>query len=161
MIAVAWRPNPICGLPGYLPSLAQRTRSRYSSCVDAFWKSWLLVPLGGALGATLRHGANVLTVRVVGLEWSHLGTLFVNGLGCLVMGGLMQVAEERASLPENVRWFLVTGLLGSLTTFSAFGHETMEFVRDGKAGTAIMNVGLNLAVGLSAVAVGWWVAKQF
>jgi fluoride exporter len=129
--------------------------------VDVFWKSWLLVPLGGAIGATLRHSVNLLTVRLVGLEWSHLATLAVNAIGCLLMGGLMQVAEERSALPESVRWLVVTGLLGSLTTFSAFGHETMEFVRDGKPATAVMNVALNLAVGLSAVAVGWWMARQF
>ncbi len=73
----------------------------------------------------------------------------------------MQIAEERVALPESVRWLVVTGLLGSLTTFSAFGHETMEFVRDDKAMAAIMNVALNLGIGLSAVVVGWWIAKQF
>ena len=135
--------------------------SRYSLRVDDFWKSWLLVPVGGMIGATLRHGVNLLTVKVVGDEWSHLGTLTVNALGCLVMGGLMQIAEERVALPESVRWLVVTGLLGSLTTFSAFGHETLEFVRDDKAAAAITNVALNLGIGLGAVAVGWWAAKHF
>lgn len=144
-----------------LPSPAGDRASRYSARVDDLWKSWLLVPLGGMIGATLRHGLNLLTVKVVGDEWSHIGTLSANALGCLLMGALMQVAEERVALPESVRWLVVTGLLGSLTTFSAFGHETIAFVRDDKAAAAVMNVALNLGIGLGAVVVGWWVAKQF
>ncbi len=152
--------------PGFRAGFGSQVRftrqaaARYSRGVDDLWKSWVLVPLGGAIGATLRHGVNLLTVRVVGLEWAHLGTLVVNGVGCLLMGALMQVAQERSALPESVRWLVVTGLLGSLTTFSAFGHETLEFVRDGKPAAAVVNVGLNLVVGFGAVAVGWWIARQ-
>ena len=139
---------------------ASLATGRYSPRVQDLWRSWLWVPLGGMIGATVRHAMNLLVVRVVGLEWSHLGTLSVNALGCLIMGGLMQVAEERATLPESLRWFLVTGLLGSMTTFSAFGHETIEFFREGKPAAALANVAMNLAIGFGAVVLGWWIARQ-
>jgi CrcB protein len=54
----------------------------------------------------------------------------------------------------------VTGLLGSLTTFSTFGFETFELVRQGKMGWAAGNVVLNLAVGLAGVWVGWTIVAR-
>jgi len=58
------------------------------------------------------------------------GTLAVNVVGCFLIGGLSELAEARAYLAPETRAFLIIGLLGGFTTFSAFGNETVNLLRD-------------------------------
>ena len=112
----------------------------------------LLVAAGGALGAVTRYGVGVwLARRDVALPWA---TLLVNVLGCLALGALMVWVSGRDDLAPRVRAFVGIGLLGSLTTFSTFGLETVELMRQGETSAALTHVALNLGLGLGAVLVG-------
>jgi len=112
----------------------------------------LLVAAGGALGAVLRYGVGqLLARRGAGFPWA---TLAVNVAGCLALGALMVWVAGRDDFAPRVRAFVGIGLLGSLTTFSTLGYETVELARRGDSGAALLNLALNLGVGLAAVAAG-------
>ena len=113
-----------------------------------------LAGLGGCLGAMGRYGLAMLTQRAAGSPFFPVGTLTVNVLGCFFIGFLAGLSEVRGPMTPHLRVFLLAGLLGGFTTFSAFGFETVELLRIGRVGAALLNVGLQLGVGLSAVWLG-------
>ena len=113
---------------------------------------FLIVGAGGFVGAILRYGINVLTVGRAGTF--PLGTLVVNVLGCFCLGLLAAWFEERPELPVQLRLALGTGLLGALTTFSTFGVESLDLMRAGEPRLAMVNLALNLFLGLGAAWVG-------
>ncbi len=80
------------------------------------------VAAGGALGAAARYGVNVWSGRLLGTEFPW-HTLLVNVLGCFLMGLLTAAMALRLHLPQEMRLFLTTGILGGFTTFSAFSLD--------------------------------------
>jgi CrcB protein len=70
------------------------------------------------------------------------------------------VADEHTLVSPGLRLFLVTGLLGGFTTFSAFGMETWQLVEDGRGLAALANAAGSLAAGLAAVAAGVAITRQ-
>jgi len=119
------------------------------------WIKFLSVAAGGAIGAMMRYAIHLFWVRHSSFP---LGTLSANVLGCAGIGVLMYASLRRDWLGDSVRLIVVTGLLGSLTTFSTFGYETVEYAHQGKLPLALANVAANLALGLGAVVLGWGVA---
>lgn len=113
----------------------------------------LAVGVGGFVGAIARYGLTLWMMRVGGRSFPW-GTLLVNVLGCLLIGALMQLAQQRAWFSESLRLLLVTGFLGSLTTFSSVSYETFDLVERGEWFHAFGNVFLNLLLGYAAVLVG-------
>ncbi len=107
-----------------------------------------LVALGGASGSVLRFG---LTTGAVALGAQPLvGTLAANIVGCLAGGVLLGAVASLHTADNPWRLLLITGLLGGLTTFSAFGLETAALFRDAKPAWAVANIGANLILGLVA-----------
>ena len=90
-----------------------------------------------------------------GFPW---GTLAVNWLGCLAIGGLAAALAATPQAPV-LRLFLVTGVLGGFTTFSAFGLETFELLADGEGSQALLYVAGSVLGALLAVALGFSVAR--
>ena len=82
------------------------------------------------------------------------GTLFVNATGCLAIGFLSALSEARGVLSPEARAFLLIGVLGGYTTFSAFGQETFQLLRGGEMLAAVANVLLQVLIGLGAVWAG-------
>jgi CrcB protein len=113
----------------------------------------LLVALGGAAGAVLRHWVSMAVQRSLGpgFPW---GTLAVNVSGCFMMGLVAGVAERQGSLTPAARLFLVVGVLGGFTTFSAFANETVGAARAGAMQVSIMNVLGSVGSCLAAVWLG-------
>ena len=108
----------------------------------------LLVALGAAIGAVLRH----LTARFNdGFPW---GTLLVNVAGSLLLGFLI-------GLPASSGWsaLLGIGFCGALTTYSTFSFETLTLMREGKASRALAYVTPSVLAGLGAAALGLLVAE--
>jgi CrcB protein len=84
--------------------------------------NYLLVFLGGGIGAALRHGVSSGAFALLGLSFPF-ATLFVNVVGSLVMGMLAELFLLKAGGSQEVKLFLTTGLLGGFTTFSAFSLD--------------------------------------
>ena len=122
---------------------------------------WLAVGIGGFVGAISRFQIslwlNVWSVQRFGRVYPF-GTFAVNIAGCLLIGILMGLAAEK-KIPDLYQKLLVTGCLGSLTTFSTFGYETVGLIRNDRPGLAALYVIANLVVGLVAVIVGMGLVK--
>ena len=113
----------------------------------------LLVALGGAVGAVLRYWVSIAVQRSLGPEFPW-GTLAVNVSGCFLMGLVAAVADRQGYLNPGARLFLVVGVLGGFTTFSAFAHETVSATRAGATAVGLLNVAANVVLCLAAVWLG-------
>ncbi len=111
----------------------------------------LAVACGGACGALVRYALSDWM-----LKRFPLGTLAVNVAGCLLIGLIVGSLQHRDWLSPVARHFLVMGGLGSLTTFSTFGYQSVQLWVVGDYGLAGLNVLTNVCVGLAAVALGLW-----
>lgn len=114
----------------------------------------LAVALGAILGAWGRWGLG-LALNAVWPQMA-LGTLLANWLGSLVMGGLLALIQTMPELPQVYRLFLVTGLLGSLTTFSALTGEVLEMLQAGRLASAAIAGFTHLVGGLVLAGVGFY-----
>ncbi len=112
------------------------------------------IGLGGFVGALSRYAVGGLVHRLLKNPWFPFGTITVNILGCLVIGFLSGLVENRQMFSPEVRLFIFIGFLGSFTTFSTFGNETFNLIRDGQFISASSNVVLHLVLGLAAVWLG-------
>jgi len=113
----------------------------------------LLVGVGGSLGAMARYGLSGLVHKHLSDSFPY-GTLVVNLVGCLAIGGILYLVEDRALLGTQARLFAAVGVIGGFTTFSAFGYETLQLLREGRFGAACLNVAGNVVLGLFAVWLG-------
>ncbi|MEZ4322058.1 MAG: fluoride efflux transporter CrcB [Myxococcota bacterium] len=118
----------------------------------------ILVAIGGAVGAVMRHGVSLVVVGWLGRPTPY-GTLFVNVVGSFVLGALVTWAA-RVEAPPDVKLLIGTGLCGALTTFSTFSVESLHLFHQGHRGAALANVLLNVVVGLGAAAAGMAVAGR-
>ena len=121
---------------------------------------FFLVALGGAIGASLRHGAGLAAVRLLPAGWPW-GTLFVNVAGSLAMGLVVGwLALKGGEAGVGTRLFLATGVLGGFTTFSAFSLEVADFMREGAMARAAGYAGVSLLFGVCALFVGLWLSRR-
>jgi len=118
----------------------------------------LWVGVGGFIGTMLRYGLGGLIGRWKAGWTFPLETLAINVSGCFVLGLLAALSESRGILTGTTRAFLFIGVLGGFTTFSTFGYETFQLIRDGQWGSAGFSVGLQLALGVGGVAAGYVVS---
>lgn len=114
--------------------------------------AYLWVGLGGFLGSIARYAMTVGIAPVASGRFP-LATFAVNCIGCLLIG-LLTGAAARAPEAEPVRLFLVAGLLGGFTTFSAFGLESVGLLRRGELGFALLYVLGSVGIGIIAVWLG-------
>ncbi|MFC3694257.1 fluoride efflux transporter CrcB [Chenggangzhangella methanolivorans] len=112
----------------------------------------LLVALGGALGSVARYGVNVWTMRAFGpgFPW---GTLTVNVVGGLVMGLIAALLALKGGTNE-LRVFLMTGIMGGFTTFSAFSLDAVALWERGEATTATVYVAASVVLSIGALVAG-------
>lgn len=116
----------------------------------------LLVALGGAMGSVLRSLASLALVRWLGVQ-SPWPTAAVNVLGCFVAG--VALGRLAGSPPDHaLRSFLIVGVLGGFTTFSAFAGETVLLLQRGDVLGAMLGVLVSVVLCLGAAAAGHWLA---
>jgi CrcB protein len=111
------------------------------------------VGMGGFVGAVARYLVTGWVHRFAGVAFPW-GTLTVNAVGCLALGALMGLVEARVAVRPDLRLFLGLGVLGSFTTFSSVGYETVALVRGGEISLAAANAFGSLLLGLVAVVAG-------
>ena len=119
----------------------------------------LAIAAGGAIGALLRFWMSNGVYVLLGRGFPY-GTLAVNVLGSLVMGFLYIVMLERLSLGAEWRGFVLVGLLGAFTTFSAFSIETLTLLEQADYGKAITNMLLSVVACVAAAYIGVLMARQ-
>lgn len=119
--------------------------------------SYLLVFLGGGLGAALRHGVN-RAVAAAGAGFPA-GTLIVNMLGSLIMGLVAGWLLARGWDEHPARLFLTTGVLGGFTTFSAFSHDAVMLWQRGSTGAAAAYVAGSVILSILALLAGLALAR--
>jgi CrcB protein len=118
--------------------------------------SYLWVALGGALGSVARYATSGLVARLLGSGFPW-GTVLVNVVGSLAIGALaaLVTTDGQPLLGSTARAFLMVGVLGGFTTFSAFSLETLNLARSGEWLGASANVIFSVLLCLAAVWVGY------
>lgn len=116
---------------------------------------YLWIGIGSALGGMARHWmATAVTARLgEGFPW---GTILVNVSGSFLIGffATIATADGRLLLPPDARYFVMAGLCGGYTTFSAFSLQTLSLARDGEWVAAAGNIVLSVVACLAAVWLG-------
>ena len=121
-------------------------------------KSFLIVFLGGGLGSGLRY--LVTTSMSQYSKVLPFGTFAVNMLGCLLIGLILGYAQKENALTSNQTLLLATGFCGGFTTFSAFAQENFQLLKTGDIMQfSIYTIG-SIVVGLLAVFIGLYIAKN-
>lgn len=119
---------------------------------------YILVFVGGGLGAALRHGTNIAAARLFGFGFPW-GTLVVNVVGSTVMGLLAAWFALRSGGTQHWRLFLTTGVLGGFTTFSTFSLDIALMWERGDLATAALYVGASLVLGVGGLFAGLWLIR--
>ncbi len=114
------------------------------------------VALGGAIGACLRHLAGIAALRAFGAGFPW-GTVIVNVAGSAMMGALVVLLAERGG--GRLAPFLMTGVLGGFTTFSAFSLDTLTLWQRGEAAMAAAYVLGSVALSLAGLVAGLHLAR--
>ena len=121
---------------------------------------FLIVFLGGGIGAMLRHGVNLLAARFLGAAFPW-GTLFENVTGSLALGLLAGYFAFKGDASQHLRLLLTTGILGGYTTFSAFSLDVALLYDRGEIVLAAGYVCLSVALAVGGLFAGLALARHF
>src|SRR5438270_12634445 len=121
---------------------------------------FLIVFLGGGLGAALRHGVNLAFARLVAPVFPF-ATLFENVTGSLAMGLLAAYFALKGDASQHWRLFLTTGILGGYTTFSAFSLDTILLYERGQLGLAALYVLASVGIAILGLVAGLALVRSF
>jgi len=114
----------------------------------------LMVGAGGFAGAVLRSSVGSWVQMQSHSVAFPYGTLAINLIGCAAMGLLSHLAESRGIFSQETQYFLLVGMLGAFTTFSAFSNEATGLFQKGDDLRGWLNVVLHLMLGLAMIWAG-------
>ena len=119
----------------------------------------VLVAVGGAVGAALRHLVNLVSLRLAGpgFPW---GTMAVNVAGCFAMGVFIELLARRFNASNELRLFIATGVLGGFTTFSAFSLDFAVLWERGAALSALAYAITSVVGSILALFLGLWLVRS-
>lgn len=121
--------------------------------------NYLLVFIGGGLGASLRHAVNMLCARSFGTAFPW-GTFIINITGSTVMGLIAGYLAFKGGASQHWRLFLMTGILGGYTTFSAFSLDAALLYERGETGLALLYVLGSVALSIAGLFAGLALIRQ-
>jgi CrcB protein len=124
-----------------------------------FFGQMVLVGLGGFFGSGLRFALGGWVQRLFPYSQLPLGTMTVNVVGCLLIGFLGGLAEQRQLMDTGLRLFLLVGVLGGFTTFSTFAYESLALGQDSLYLKMLMNIIGQVTLGFSAAWLGLVAAR--
>ena len=122
--------------------------------------NYLLVFVGGGLGASLRHAVNVGCARAWGLNFPY-GTFLINITGSLVMGLIAGYLAFKGEASQPWRLFIMTGILGGYTTFSAFSLDAVTLYERGEIGMALFYVVGSVVLSIAGLVAGLALVRHF
>jgi CrcB protein len=122
-------------------------------------QAYMIVFVGGGIGAALRHGVNFACMRLFGPDFPW-GTLAVNILGSLAMGILAAWFAFRGASTEPWRLFLATGVLGGFTTFSAFSLDVGLLAERHQLAIAGGYATVSVLGSVGALFLGLWLTRS-
>ena len=134
-----------------------QSRSDFSESL--ILRTLLLIGTGGFIGSILRYLVSGYAQQLGKSLQFPFGTLIVNLVGCVLVGFVAELIDHRDIASGETRAFLIVGLLGGFTTFSAFGLETMGLLRNGEPWLALSNILGHIILGLFAVWLGYSAAS--
>ena len=120
---------------------------------------YLLVFIGSGIGGALRHGVNVLSLSLFGMNFPY-GTLFINIAGSALMGAVIGLFAGSHLAGQEARLFLTTGILGGFTTFSTFSLETVTLWERGQHAATIGYVLASVLVSVAALGMTLMVMRR-
>jgi fluoride exporter len=118
----------------------------------------LCVGLGGFIGASLRYIISINSTKLFGAQFPY-GTLIVNVIGGLFIGLIMELCITTNAISPSLKLFLVTGIIGGLTTFSTFSYETVTLFIEDNYVAGMLNTVLNLFLSIAGVIIGKFIAQ--
>jgi CrcB protein len=121
---------------------------------------YLMVFLGGGIGAMIRHGLNLAGVRMLGNHFPY-ATFIINISGSLMMGIVAGYFAFKGDAPQHWRLFLTTGILGGYTTFSTFSLDAALLYERGEFGLAAFYVAASVALSIAGLFAGLALVRQF
>ena len=122
--------------------------------------AYLIVFLGGGIGAALRHGVNVASARLLGTSFPF-GTLTENIAGSLVMGLIAAYFALKGSATQQWQLFMTTGILGGFTTFSTFSLDVVLLYERGQTGMAALYVLASVTLSIAGLFAGLALVRYF
>jgi len=120
-------------------------------------KSFFYISLGGAMGAAARYGASRFFGLMTSLEFP-LSTMIINTLGCFVLGVIEGMIKTQGAI-SSLNLLLVTGFLGSFTTFSLYTKEVFSFFTSGRAGVGFAYILVHHTLALLSILLGYFLGK--
>lgn len=121
--------------------------------------NYLLVFIGGGLGSTLRHTVNVVCSRCIGTDFPY-GTFIINITGSTIMGLIAGYLAFKGGASQPWRLFLMTGVLGGYTTFSAFSLDAALLYERGQIGLAAIYVLGSVVLSIVGLFAGLALVRQ-
>lgn len=121
---------------------------------------YLIVFLGGGIGAAIRHGINIGIARLLGTGFPY-ATLLINVTGSLIMGLAAAYFAFKGDASQHWRLFLTTGILGGYTTFSTFSLDVALLYERGEVGLAALYVLLSVVVSIAGLFAGLALVRSF
>jgi len=121
---------------------------------------FLLVCLGGALGTGARYAMAVWAGKRFGGEFPY-GTLLVNVAGCFLAAAVLELAVSAATFPPDVRFALVTGFCGGLTTYSSFNYEATKLLQSAAPAIGVSYFAVTVLTCFAAGLAGSWLVTRF
>jgi CrcB protein len=121
---------------------------------------WLAVAAGGALGSLARFWMTGAVTSLTGPRFPY-GTLLINILGSFVIGLVagLTLTPARMGMHPDMRIFLMVGVCGGFTTFSAFSLQTLELIQTGDTVPALLYVIASVVLCVLVVWFGWWLGR--
>jgi len=120
----------------------------------------LQVALGGAIGASMRHLSGGMMIRALGTGFPY-GTMFVNIVGSFLMGlAAIYLMERMDGSFGRFAPFLMTGILGGFTTFSAYSLDALYLIERGRMLAALVYMGGSVALAMLALVAGMAIARM-
>jgi fluoride exporter len=120
---------------------------------------YVLVFIGGGLGSTLRHLVNVVCPRLLGANFPY-HTFIINITGSTIMGLIAGYLAFKGDASQSWRLFVMTGILGGYTTFSAFSLDSALLYERGETGLALLYVVGSVVLSILGLFAGLTLVRQ-